>query len=172
MLSLENPMLGYYLKSIEWQKFASDVGFINVGHDREYDVALTFAGEDRTYVEKLKECLERLDYSVFYDFDQQHYILGQDVEEYLSPIYSEKCRYVVAVVGEKYGSKQWTRFEYQNYRDRIGVGEVLIVRSKKVPYSFTDEMSGIGSLTYDPDGDLGKQARHVAQVISKKLENS
>lgn len=172
VLSLENPMLGYYLKSIEWQKFASDVGFINVGHDREYDVALTFAGEDRTYVEKLKECLERLDYSVFYDFDQQHYILGQDVEEYLSPIYSEKCRYVVAVVGEKYGSKQWTRFEYQNYRDRIGVGEVLIVRSKKVLYSFTDEMSGIGSLTYDPDGDLGKQARHVAQVISKKLENS
>ena len=172
VLSLEDPMLGYYLKSIEWKEFARDVGFINVDRDKEFDVALTFAGEDRPFVEKLKECLEELDYSVFYDYDQQHYILGQDVEEYLSPIYSEKCRYVVVVLGEKYGIKQWPRLEYQNYHDRIGAGEVLIVRSKKVPHSFTDELSGIGSLTYDPDEDLGKQARDIAQVISDKFEDS
>mgnify|MGYP000928406753 CR=1 FL=1 len=172
VLSLENPMLGYYLKSIEWKKFARDVGFINVDRDKEFDVALTFAGEDRPFVEKLKECLKRLDYSVFYDFDQQHNILGQDVEDYLSPIYSKKCRYVVVVVGEEYGNKHWTRLEYQKFCDRIGAGEVLVVRSKKVPHSFTDELSGIGSLSYDPDEDLRKEARRVAKVISEKLENS
>ena len=172
VLSLENPMLGYYLKSIEWKKFAHDVGFTNVDRDKKFDVALTFAGEDRSFVEKLKKCLESQGYSVFYDFDYQHDILGQDVEEYLKPIYSKECRYVVAVIGEMYGRKQWTELEYQNYRDRIGVGEVLFVRSMKVHHSFTDETSGIGSLTYDPDGDLGEHARRVAKVISKKLENS
>jgi len=172
VLSLEDPMLGYYLKSIEWKKFADDVGFTNVDRDKKFDVALTFAGEDRSFVEKLKKCLESQGYSVFYDFDHQHDILGQDVEEYLKPIYSKECRYVVAVIGEMYGRKQWTELEYQNYRDRIGVGEVLFVRSMKFHYSFTDETSGIGSLTYDPDGDLGKEARRVAKVISKRLENS
>lgn len=172
VLSLEDPMLGYYLKSIEWRKFARDVGFTNVDRDKKFDVALTFAGEDRSFVEKLKECLESQGYSVFYDFDYQHDILGQDVEEYLKPIYSKECRYVVAVIGEMYGRKQWTELEYQNYRDRIGVGEVLFVRSMKVRHSFTDETSGIGSLPYDPDEDLGKEARRVAEVISKRLENS
>lgn len=170
ILSVENPMLVYYLKSIRWPDFIRDVGFTKVDYKEEYDVALSFAGEDRPYVERLRTDLQDLGHSVFYDFDEQHRIIGQDVEEYLSSKYVSGCRYVVVVLGEMYGRKLWTRFESERYKGRFDKGEVILIRSTKIPPSFTDPVSGIGSLPYDPDGDLDDQARSAALTISKKLE--
>lgn len=83
LLSVEDPMLVYYLRSISWPEFVREVGFTKVDYEERYDVALTFAGEDRSYAEHLRDELEDLGHAVFYDMAEQHLILGQDVEGYL-----------------------------------------------------------------------------------------
>ena len=77
---------------------------------------------------------------------------------------------MVVVLGEMYGRKLWTRCESERYKGRFDKGEVILIRSTKISPSFTDPVSGIGSLPYDPDGDLDEQARSAALTISKKLE--
>lgn len=169
ILSVEDPMLVYYLRSIGWPEFVREVGFTKVDYDENYDVALSFAGEDRDYAEHLRDALEDLGHSVFYDLAEQHRILGEDVEAYLGPIYSSGSRYVVAVLGEMYGRKRWTLFESNQYKDRIDKGQVLPIWSTKVPPMPTDEMRSRGGLNFDPDADLRDQALQHADVIAKKL---
>lgn len=169
ILSVEDPMLVYYLRSISWPEFVREVGFTKVDYEENYDVALSFAGEDRTYAEHLRDALEDLGHSVFYDFAEQHRILGEDVEAYLGPIYASGSRYVVAVLGEMYGRKRWTLFEADQYRDRYEKGEVLPIWSSKVPPTATDPARSIGALDFDPDGDLRAQAIKHAETIGRKL---
>lgn len=169
VLSVEDPMLVYYLRSISWADFIREVGFTKVDYDEGYDVALSFAGEDRAFAEHLRDALEDLGHAVFYDMAERHRILGEDVEAYLEPIYSSGSRFVVAILGEMYGRKRWTLFESEKYRDRIERGEVLPIWSTKVPPSPTDTLRDRGGLDFDPDGDLRKQASDYAEVISKKL---
>lgn len=82
VLSVEDPMLVYYLRSITWSEFIREVGFTKVDYEEDYDVALSFAGEDRSFAEHLRDALEDLGHAVFYDFAEQHRILGEDVGSY------------------------------------------------------------------------------------------
>lgn len=169
ILSVEDPMLVFYLRSISWPDFVREVGFTKVDYEENYDVALSFAGEDRPFAEHLRDALEDEGHSVFYDYAEQHRILGEDVEAYLGPIYAVGSRYVVAVLGEMYGKKRWTLFESEQYKDRIERGEVIPIWSTKVPPMPFDETRNRGGLTFDPDSDLLGQAREHAKVLSKKL---
>lgn len=169
MLSVEDPMLVYYLRSISWGEFVKEVGFTKVDYEQRYDVALTFAGEDRSYAEHLRDELEDQGHAVFYDMAEQHLILGQDVEAYLGPIYASGSRYVVAVLGEMYGRKRWTLFEADQYKDRLERGEVIPIWAKAMAPAPFDQMRGLGGLEFDPAGNLLTQAREHAEVISKKL---
>src|SRR5664280_2076507 len=168
-LSVEDPMLVYYLRAITWGDFIREVGFTTVDYVEAYDVALSFAGEDRVYAELLRDALEDLGHAVFYDLAEQHRILGQDVEAYLGPIYSSGSRYVVAVLGEMYGRKRWTLFEAKQYRDRNERGEVIPIWSSNVAPTPFDETRARGGLDFDPSGDLVAQAKAHAEVISKRL---
>jgi hypothetical protein len=77
-LSVEDPMLVYYLRAINWEDFIAEVGFTNVDYTASYDVALSFAGEDRSYAEHLRDALEDMGHAIFYDQAEQHRILAED----------------------------------------------------------------------------------------------
>ena len=165
-------MLVYYLRAVSWPEFVREVGFTKVDYDENYDVALSFAGEDRAFAEHLRDALEDLGHAVFYDLAEQHRILGEDVEAYLGPIYKSGSRFVVPILGEMYGRKRWTLFEADQYKDRLEKGQVLPIWSNKVPPTPTDPARDRGGLDFDPDGDLRAQAQSHAEVISRKLSGS
>ena len=171
VLSVEDPHLIFYLRNIDWPKFIRDAGFTGIEYDVEYDIALSFAGEDRDYAELLYNYLTDHDFAVFYDRAEQHRILAQNVELFLAPIYESGARYVVAALGETYGIKRWTLFESDRFKPRIEAGEVVPIWSTKIPPSAFDEIRKIGNLTFDPDGDVDQQAREAAEVIAKTLED-
>ena len=172
VLSVEDPMLVYYLRAISWPDFVREVGFTKVDYDENYDIALSFAGEDRGFADHLRDSLEELGHSIFYDFAEQHRIIGEDVEKYLGPIYRSGSRYVVAILGEMYGRKRWTLFEADQYKDRLLKGEVLPIWSTKVPPTPTDTTRDLGGLNFDPDAPLRPQAESHASVISRKLADA
>ena len=78
---------------------------------REYDVALSFAGEDRAYVERVAAHLRALDVSVFYDAFEQVQLWGTDLAEHLGNIYSKDSRFVVLFLSRHYASKAWPTHE-------------------------------------------------------------
>jgi hypothetical protein len=169
ILTVEDPMLVFYLRAISWAEFVREVGFTNVDYAEAYDVALSFAGEDRSYAEHLRDELEDLGHMVFYDLAEQHRFVGQDVEAYLGPIYQSGSRYVVAILGSMYGRKRWTLFEAGKYKERLAKGQVIPVWDKTVAPSPFDATRALGGLDYDPAGALIAQAKKHAQVISRKL---
>lgn len=168
-LSVEDPHLMFYLSNIDWNEFVRDVGFTNVENTTPYDIALSFAGEDREYAELLQSHLEEHGLAVFYDKAEEARILAGDVEAILGPIYENGCRFVVAILGEKYGVKRWTLFEADKYKHRIDNGEVIPLFSTKIPPSAFDPIAKRGGKSWNPEGDLAAQAAETARVIAEKL---
>ena len=84
----------------------------------EYDVALSFAGEDREYVDQVAGHLQRAGVAVFYDKYEQVDLWGKDLYEHLSDVYQNKARYTVMFVSRHYAEKLWTRHERKSAQAR------------------------------------------------------
>ena len=84
----------------------------------EYDVTLSFAGEDRTHAEALAELLKNDGYKVFYDKDEWARLWGENLYDEFSKVYKDKARYCVMFVSEHYARKLWTNHERQSAQAR------------------------------------------------------
>ena len=87
------------------------------GH-KKYDIALSFAGEDRAHAEALAERLKRQNIRVFYDRDVQAELWGKDLYEYFHDIYRDRATYCVMLVSEHYAQKLWTTHERKAAQER------------------------------------------------------
>ncbi len=77
----------------------------------EYDVALSFAGEDRTVAEEFANLLINKNIKVFYDEYKAGDMWGKDLIDHLVNIYSRKARYCVMFISQYYPLKKWTEVE-------------------------------------------------------------
>ena len=84
----------------------------------KYDVALSFAGEDREYVEQVANALSRKGVRYFYDKHEQTALWGKDLYEHLSDIYQKQARFTVMFISHHYAAKLWTKHERQNAQAR------------------------------------------------------
>jgi hypothetical protein len=73
----------------------------------EFDVAISFAGADREVASDINAVLSRAGYRVFYDLDQQHRLLGEDLTEYLYDLYFRRSRYAIVVVSADFLRSIW-----------------------------------------------------------------
>jgi len=64
-------------------------------NDYEYDVALSFAGEDRAVVESLASLLRDDGVRVFYDRYEQAQLWGKDFYQHLTSVYRDKAQYCI-----------------------------------------------------------------------------
>ena len=80
----------------------------------EYDIAVTFAGEDRTFVNQVVDEVKSFGYSVFYDEDEQVTLWGEELTEYFPDIYERRARFAVMFISADYAAKPWTRLERQS----------------------------------------------------------
>lgn len=65
--AIEDPALFYFVKHLDWDALRKDCGFRAAGHDYEFDVAISFAGENRDLARYIADSLEFLDVPVFFD---------------------------------------------------------------------------------------------------------
>ncbi len=84
----------------------------------EYDVALSFAGDDRDLAEKIATELKKHGVRVFYDSFEQSNLWGKDLFTYLHEIYSKKSRFCIMLVSETYSKKMWTVHERRSAQSR------------------------------------------------------
>src|SRR5260370_30245993 len=76
-----------------------------------YEVVLSFAGEDRKYVEEVAKRLSANDVSLFYDDYEEASLWGKDLNEHLHRVYSGSARYCVMFISKQYAEKVWPTHE-------------------------------------------------------------
>ena len=76
-----------------------------------WDVALSFASAQRSYVKQVAEKLRAKGVRCFYDADEQIDLWGKYLAEELPAIYSERAATAVVFVSAEYADQDWTRLE-------------------------------------------------------------
>lgn len=84
----------------------------------KYHVALSFAGQNRIYVEAVATQLLALGVCVFYDKFEEDELWGKDLYLYISNVYQKFAMYTVMFVSDAYKSKVWTNHERTNAQAR------------------------------------------------------
>lgn len=105
-----------------------------------YEVVLSFAGEDREYVEAVADCLIANDVAIFYDRYEEVTLWGKDLAEHLDMVYRSGARYCVMFISKAYGDKIWT-----NHERRSALARALEEKTEYIlPVRFDDtEIPGI-----------------------------
>ena len=110
-LSIDDPVFRFYLDHLDFSRVRSQVNIRRVGY--EYDVAVSFAGPDRSAVESLVEALKARGLEVFYDFDQQAALWGKDLKVELARVYSQDAQFMVVCLSDAYPERDWPSFEFE-----------------------------------------------------------
>ncbi len=87
-------------------------------NDFEYDIGLSFAGRQRSYVEEVASRLRDEGVRVFYDDYEKADLWGKDLHSHLSEVYEHLCRYCVLFVSAEYARRVWTNHERQHAQAR------------------------------------------------------
>src|SRR5437762_8536234 len=86
--------------------------------DVDYDIAFSFAGEDRAVVEELVAMLTEKGVRVFYDTYEKAALWGKDLYQHLQNVYRDRAHYCVVIVSAAYAKKLWTRHELKQAQAR------------------------------------------------------
>lgn len=76
-----------------------------------YDIAISFAGEDRQIAEQLAAILVNKGLNIFYDEYEKADLWGKDLYVHLQKIYRTEAKFCLMLISEHYARKQWTNHE-------------------------------------------------------------
>ena len=132
-----------------------------------YDVVFSFAGEDRSYVEKIARYLRSKGLRIFYDKFEESHLWGRDLAEHFDMVYGASGRYCVIFISENYVKKMWTRHER-----RTALARALKEHAEYIlPARFDDTpVEGIRStVAYIPLGGLKplEFGRHILKKLGR-----
>jgi hypothetical protein len=77
----------------------------------DFDVAFSFAGEDRHYVDAVAHALRDRGVKVFYDLFEEVDLWGKDLYAHLSDVYLRRAQFTVIFISAAYAGKLWTNHE-------------------------------------------------------------
>lgn len=83
-----------------------------------YQVALSFAGEDRAIAREIAEKLKSRGITVFYDEYEKAELWGKDLYQHLDSVYGEQAAYCIILLSKHYAKKLWTRHELKQAQAR------------------------------------------------------
>lgn len=125
--AIEDPALFYFLKHLDWTRLRADCGFREVDRDREWDVAISFAGENRELAKHIAEELEILDVHVFFDEFYENNYLGKAWSGKFKQIFGDESDLVVCLLDCNHRKKIWPTFERECFTSRLSDEEVIPV---------------------------------------------
>src|SRR5262249_12434990 len=132
--------------------------------DIHYDVALSYAGEDRGYARALATALRSRGVSVFYDEELKAALWGKNLYDYLSDLYQNRATYVVVFLSRHY-TKAWTNLERRAMQARaLQAQEEYILPIRIDDTSAEGILPTVAYLDWPPEN-----ADSVANTLTKKL---
>lgn len=123
--AVEDPALFYFIKHLDWNALRSDCGFRESSRDYEYDIAISFAGENRELARCIADNLEILDVRVFFDEYFESNFLGKAWSNEFKRIFSLDSRLVVCLLDSHHKEKLWPTFERECFQPRVQDEDVI-----------------------------------------------
>jgi len=134
----------------------------------EYDIALSFAGEQREYVEKVAEILFALGIRVFYDKFEEIDMWGKNLYDYLQNTYNKKAKYCAIFISKDYKDKIWTNHERESAQARALISKKEYI----IPIKFDEtELPGLNSTIFYLDANKNSP-EELASKIAKKTNSN
>jgi len=130
-----------------------------------YDVALSFAGEQRDYVRQVAQCLRDAGVEVFFDDFETPELWGHDLAVHFDRVYRTGARFVVPFVSRQYASRAWPQHEF-----RSALAAAVQAREPfLLPVRFDDtELPGLRPTIHYLDG-LSLTPEQVAAAVLQRL---
>ena len=130
-----------------WWKTSTDVGPSQADgtpdrevRPEEYEVALSFAGEQRWYVDQVSAALTARGVNHFYDQGKKIELWGKSQTLEFQAVFRDKARFVVPFVSEDYARKAWPSHEFRSALERA----VQLKREYILPVRFdSTELPGL-----------------------------
>jgi hypothetical protein len=133
---------------------------------KKYHVALSFAGEDRAYVDQVASDLRDRGVSVFYDKYEEASMWGKDLYSHLSDVYSNQAFFTLMFISAAYKDKLWTNHERRGAQERAFREN----REYILPVRFDDsDVPGISETVAYISARERKPAELVDLVITKLI---
>jgi len=135
---------------------------------KKYDLAISFAGEQRELARSITRQLTPLGYNVFYDAYNTSETWGRDISVLFHEIYSQTdC--ILIIVSKEYIDKPWTRFErksaMQNFINRPDAKILQLILDRI-------ELPGLPTVigTLDYDGDVNGICAKISTILGFKTK--
>ena len=134
-----------------------------IKEELKYDVVLSFAGEQRNYVEEVSKYLEENNINYFYDENNKAELWGKNLIEEFDRIYSKESKYCLMFISKSYKDKMWPTLERRAALERN-------LKSKKeyiLPIRFDDtEIDGL----HTSIGYLDARKKKPIEIVESFLE--
>jgi hypothetical protein len=131
----------------------------------EYDVALSFAGEDREVARELASLLARRRVRIFFDEYEKAQLWGKNLYQHLQSVYRHKARFCVLFLSHHYAEKLWTKHELESAQARAFKESSEYI----LPLKLDDtEIPGINPTTGYVDVRVDSIG-HIAELVLEKL---
>ncbi|MEH6367918.1 MULTISPECIES: TIR domain-containing protein [Pseudomonas] len=139
-----------------------------MAEQREFDIALSFAGEDRDYVDQVANLLRDSGVKVFYDVFEEASLWGKNLYEYLSEIYMNKACYTIMFISEYYAKKMWTTHERNSMQARaFQESQEYILPARFDDTAIPGVLPTVGYISL-----INRTPDKFVEIIHKKLINS
>lgn len=171
VLAVEDPQFVFFIRNLPWNQFAERVGYLDINFSDRFDFAVSFAGADRSLVKKVVDGLTELELAVFYDKDEEHRILAENIEDYLGPIYRSEATFVIPFLSADFPERIWTKFESEQFEDRFGEGAVIPIWFSNMPPAAFGEDRKIGGIVFGIEADEDAEVERIVDLLAGKLRD-
>jgi len=137
---------------------------------RRFDVALSFPGERREFVEAVADHLatklgkERILYDKFHEAE----LARPDLDVYLPRLYREQAALIIVFLCPDYAAKRWCRLEWRHVRQSFCTADAE--RIMFVSFGNPGDLSDLGILRGDGYLDIGSRSPvEIANEVRKRL---
>jgi hypothetical protein len=135
---------------------------------KNFDIALSFAGEEREYVDQVANLLKERGVKVFYDLFEEADLWGKDLYVHLSDVYNKQAQFTVMFISEAYAKKLWTNHERKSAQARAFQSAQECI----LPARFDDtEIPGVLS-TVGYVSLKNRSPEELVSLITRKLVSS
>lgn len=135
------------------------------GSSGRYEIVLSFAGEQRSYVEGVANVLRQYGVTCFYDYYEVHTLWGKNLVEHLQQVYGGAARFCVMFISDAYAQKVWPTHERRSAFDAAiqrRVEYILPVRfDQTVVPGLSPSVHYLNAAEYDPTS--------LAMILLRKM---
>ena len=137
-----------------------------------FEVALSFAGEQRWYVDVVNSELKSLGIATFYDGDWQVELWGKDLNETFTEIYSKQAKAVLMFISKEYVEKVWTKVERRAALSRAINEKGEYILPVRFDHTAVPGMPSTVGYLYLQDLSARQLAQKVCRKIGREIPNN